>query len=258
MTAINRSTVELPDLFHVGSSPLCPNHAFSHRPGGQGKPVPLQTHQVVTVPVTSEGWPDVEHRLVSTGGELGLRALTLDFETSPPPEGSALVVAVLTESRAMHFAGIEVCGTHSRGRQARIVGRFRGIAHELLQPKNLTPRFNFDSMTFTLGFPEAILQSWAKLGVLQPVIIDRLRLCPRCYALPTFRRGCSHCGSTRITSNRAGITRYSCEDCHASLNDLSPLANCLRCQARFTDREAFEMELNGYVTRSLELLAQSR
>jgi hypothetical protein len=149
-------------------------------------------------------------------------------------------------------------------------------------------------MEFATGVPEETLAKWAAIGVLQPVLQDRVQLCPKCHGLPTFRQGCSMCGSSHVTRDQlihhyacahVGFasdfeargelmcpkcrTRrliigadyeycpgsYRCLGCHWSDAELQQVAQCLRCEFRFPAHQAYEQQLRGYRAHRLDLLA---
>jgi hypothetical protein len=256
---------------------------------GEGQPMaPLP---VVVIPVDSDGMPILDQRCRGTATLQTSDRMAISLASRP--EQPALVVGVGTEAGPLQYTGIDVRAVAVRGPGSVLVhGQVGGLADALLQPKNLTPRFHFDSMTFTFGFSPRLLHRWEEAGVLRSVVIDRLLLCPRCHGLPTFRHGCRHCGSGRVTlvaSAGNGKARpdaevplivsldhqthsapvvapeapsrfpaYHCQDCHRSDTDLAPVHQCLHCDCRFAAQEAFEMVLRGYCARRLDLTAVPR
>jgi len=155
------------------------------------------------------------------------------------------------------------------------------------------PAFRPNTMEFALGQPEEVLRKWAEIGILQPKVVDRVQLCPQCRGLPTFRRGCRHCGSVQVANDRlihhfacahvglaadfetpSGLrcpkcrTRslivaadfdhlvgpYRCHGCHWSDSELEQVGQCLRCQFRFPCSQATEIDLVGYQVNRLDSL----
>jgi hypothetical protein len=223
---------------------------------------------VVVIPVRSDQTPagaPVSGVVAETSNE----GIVLNLDSLPGPVAPALILGVSTTADVMHYAALEILATFPTD-DGRVVvhGLFGGPGEELLQPRNLTPRFDFESMTFALGLPAEVLHQWEALGVLHPVALDRLLLCPRCHGLPTFRHGCRHCGSGRVvkTGNRLAMlavgrqsdsATYFCEDCRWIGSDLVGVHQCLHCAHRFSPQQAYEMVLLGYHANCLELATAS-
>jgi hypothetical protein len=199
--------------------------------------------------------------------ELSDQGIVLNLPHLPSPLTPSLILGVSVAADVMHYAAIEILATFPGGNgQVVVHGLFGGPGDALLQPRNLTPRFDFDSMTFALGLPAEALHQWEALGVVQPVALDRLLLCPRCHGLPTFRHGCRRCGSGRVVkiaddlalltvggqrdpstgSTPSDSSTYSCEDCRWIGTELAGLHQCLHCSHRFLPEQAYEMVLLGY------------
>lgn len=230
---------------------------------------------VSIIPTLLDGRPDLAHRCRGTVCEVNASEMTLapDRYLGQP---RLLVSVEAAPGQPPGHAGLEVL-TSSPLPDGRILvhGRFGGPAQELLLPKNLTPRFDFESMTFRYGFPVEVLQAWVGLGVLQAAVIDRLHLCPRCQGLPLTRHCCRQCGAVHMVNHRAmrllaqaapGAPRprvvddepqrfsaYPCPDCSYSAAPPVTVSQCLRCEHRFGDDEAFALTLHGYHARRFDL-----
>jgi hypothetical protein len=216
----------------------------------------------------------IDHNLAPAGAavegtlsELSDQGIVLNLERLPSPLTPSLILGVTVAPEVLHYAAIEILATFpgSNG-QVVVHGLFGGPADALLQPRNLTPRFDFESMTFALGLPAEVLHQWEALGVVQPVALDRLLLCPRCHGLPTFRHGCRRCGSGRVVKTADDLallsvgaqrdpsaertpsdsSAYICEDCRWIDGELVGLHQCLHCAHRFSSEQAYEMVLLGY------------
>src|SRR5262249_29328265 len=121
-------------------------------------------------------------------------------------------VVVLVEKPGGGYgcAGLAVVeGSQAQPQDPRLGGRFEGAAHELLQPKNLTPTFSPSELAFVLPRPAALLEQWVELGVLARIAWDRVQVCPRCQGLPSFRVGCQACGSARLAADQL-IHHFAC------------------------------------------------
>ena len=242
---------------------------------------PMAPLPVEVIPVDPEGLPALAQRCHGTAVLLGGDRILLNLEA--PPELPALVVGVQSERNGLRYIGIDV-QTAGRLHTGKLLveGEVGGVADALLQPKNLTPRFHFDTMTFTFGFAAPVLHRWEAAGVLQSVVIDRLLLCPRCHGLPSFRQGCCHCGSGRVNrlpaeqmeTNRALCSTpwlepsarpvqapvkprfgYRCQECRGLEVELVPVNQCLHCHHRFAIQEGYELVLRGYRVDRLESTA---
>jgi hypothetical protein len=244
--------------------------------------------------VQADGRPVGAPHLSGNSLDIGFDGITLNLDGPCAPLPEALIVGVRARECQIQYAGVNVLAAFASGNGRQVIhALFGGPADELLQPKNLTPRFHFDSMTFSLGFPASLIHSWEALGVLQPVVIDRLLLCPLCRGLPTMRSGCRHCGSGRIVMDRPERLRanrlteaasgqpyrnglyagfwpqtpragndtwcaepcYRCQDCLWTDIELEPIHQCLHCQHRFAAAQAYEMVLQGYHADRLDPLA---
>jgi hypothetical protein len=242
--------------------------------------------------VLPDGSPDWDNRVFGTTVDISAQGIGLELGKTPEFATTAVVLLVAAPDGTQRCAGLDVMHTSpvSRGR-VKVGGRFGGFADQLLLPENLVPTFQPKNMEFTLGQPEEVLRKWAEIGVLQPVVLDRVQMCPKCRGLLTFRRGCRQCGSVHLSNDRlihhfacahvglaadfetpAGLrcpkclTRnlivaadfdhlvgpYRCHDCHWSDSELEAVAQCLRCQFRFPGSQAEEIELRGYRVNRLD------
>jgi hypothetical protein len=283
MTRINR----IKNQFAVGDG-ACDPHDTAPRHERVHKRLAVSA-TVFVIPVQSDGRPDERQRLMGRLQTISLEGVTLNLEAPRGPLPGELMMGLQVESGPTQYAGIEVLTSVSQDQGRLIVhGLFGSSVAEILQPRNLTPRFHFDSMTFTLGLPASLIHSWAAAGVLQPVVIDRLWLCPVCHGLPTFRSGCRQCGSGRVIKDWPGyvavdapglvascagepntvgsgprtlshpansssaISSYRCQDCHWSGSELAPVNQCLHCEHRFSAQQAYELVLQGYSAERLD------
>lgn len=220
------------------------------------------------IPTLLDGRPDLAHRCPGTVCEVNAAEMTLvpDQYAGQP---RLLVSVEVKPGQPPSQAGLEVL-TSSPLPDGRILvhGRFGGPAQELLLPKNLTPRCNFESMAFLYGFPTEVLDAWVELGVLQAAVIDHLHLCPRCHGLPLTCQCCGQCGAIRTVHDRperllgplatapAAGPRWSspdhCPSCSHSAEPPVTVNQCLRCKHRFVDHDAFELTLHGYHARRFD------
>jgi hypothetical protein len=249
------------------------------------------------VPVLPDGSPDWEHRLAGVLRDLdaGGAVVELDSAADLPAADLALVLPGPPDGTA-RCAGMEVRASLRLGPgRLEVRGPLGGLADALLQPQNLVPRFHPESLAFAPAFPEPVLRKWAEVGILRPVLADRVLVCPRCRGLPTFRPGCPNCGSARI-ANDLFIHHFTCAhvglaeafaaqeelicpkcrtgrlvvgadfeyltgpprclECHWTGAELEYVAQCLRCSLRFPGSLAHHQELTGYHVERLDTLAR--
>jgi hypothetical protein len=170
----------------------------------------------------------------------------------------------------------------------------QAVLQRVLSRDHLIPEFDRRSMRFGFGSLHGALKQWELDGDVQPVVMDRISLCPDCEGLPTFRQGCPACGSARITNEkllhhfRCGFvaTRndfeqrdaltcpkclardmvigvdfehvtgpHHCDDCHRSGIELELIGQCITCGLRFPGRQAAVNDLIGYHVERMDLLA---
>jgi len=251
---------------------------------------------LLAIPVRPDGSPDWKNRFAGHTTDIGLEGLGLELPQDLNLQTLGLVLSLAGgEGQAPGYLGVEIGGTENAGRDIRHAGgQFTGFAHELLGSENLTPRLNARRWQFEMPYLEAILDQWVQIGVLEPVLWDRVQLCPRCRALPTFRRGCNACGSIHVNNDRlmhhfacahVGLVTefedkgqlicpkcrgrqlvvgadyeymtgpYRCQDCQWADDELEQVAQCLGCQLRFPAHQAYEQELKGYRAHRLDPLA---
>jgi len=172
-------------------------------------------------------------------------------------------------------------------------GRFLRRVDDPLHASRLTPRFDPQQLRFTTALDAAVLQEWVARGILRPQVVDRIKVCPHCEALPTFREGCPQCGSALTETSQvihhfacahvAPATEFdgdsltcpkcraqklvvgadfeylsgpqSCRECDWNDATLSLIGECLRCGHRFAGDQAHEKEVFEYHVDRLDPLA---
>jgi Thaumarchaeal output domain 1 len=263
---------------------------------------------VVATPLLADGAPDLANRFTGFTTDISVEGIGLEFrQTATMTSGRhvrgrnlslqtlGLVLNLAGEHQKPACLGIEIADTPDFSQEVcHFGGQFTGFADNLLKSENLTPRLNSRYWQFEMAYPEAVLQQWVQLGVLETVLWDRVQLCPRCQGLPTFRGGCNACGSARLTNDRlihhfacAHVdliaafenqnelfcpkcrTRrliigadyeyltgpFRCQDCHWTGTEREQVAQCLRCKLRFPAHQSHELELKGYRANRLDPLA---
>jgi hypothetical protein len=250
---------------------------------------------VLAIPLTPEGLPDWQNRLPGFTTDLSVDGIGLELDTDRPLDASALVIGVERRDGVACYAGVEMRYTQRLSpRRLKVGAKLGGRADDILSPDNLAPSIDLPSMRIVRGVQEDVLAAWAEIGVLSPVLLDRIQVCPKCHGIPTFRSGCRSCGSARIAAARL-IHHYACahvgpvnafesadglvcpkcrtrrlvigsdfeyhegpsqcHDCHWSGTELEQVGQCLRCGFRFPGRQAHALEMIGYHVQRLVPLA---
>jgi hypothetical protein len=203
-----------------------------------------------------------------------------------------MLVGIEGDDGIIYYSTAEARNRQQQEGRCRIGACFTPPERDLLRPSNLLPTLQPSNHHLATGLPAEILQQWVEIGVLQPFLVDQLLLCPKCHALPTFRRMCRHCGSVQIVKTEllrhfacahvgpaedfkngdelacpkcrahnlvmhadVGWLQgpYRCLDCNRSRAELETVGICLACHGRFALHEAWEEKLIGYnVNRLME------
>lgn len=271
------------------------DHGAGDEPAG-GAPLELvlaRARKIVLVPIGPHGLPDVSAVARMRSLDVAADALRATFEgRTPLAGGNALVIGELDDARN-EFAWVEH-DPHASVADGTCVLRVRGTIEDLLDPARLEPVLDPATMRYRYGHAEELVAAWCALGVLIPVLVDRVLVCPRCQALPTIRLGCRQCGSARVECERlihhfacANVARASeyetahdlacpkcrarelvvnadyeylsgpwdCRDCGYQCGERDPVCHCLVCAERFFSRDASELELVAYHAARMEPLA---
>lgn len=188
------------------------------------------------------------------------------------------------------WAALTACHIARTQQELVIGGCFEGPWDAVLRPENLLPRFDGTRFSHSTRVSQEVLDHCARAGVLRPVLLDYVDVCPRCQSLPTFRSGCQRCLSGRVAVDQyihhfacAHVDRseqfdrdgqiscpkcrtrrlvigadyeylqvYRCEECKWSDWQSEKVGHCLSCGHRFPAREAGRQALCGYQVRRLD------
>lgn len=159
----------------------------------------------------------------------------------------------------------------------------------------LIPAFDPQSMSYGFGSLGGTVQEWQNSGHIQPVLMDRIKVCPDCGSFPTFREGCLGCGSARMSNDRlihhfrCGFVApacsfqqrdelicpkclgrdmvigvdfehvngpHHCMDCEWTGMELELIGQCIKCGLRFPGHQAAVNDLVGYHVERMDLLAE--
>jgi hypothetical protein len=250
---------------------------------------------LIGVPVMPDGRPYPGRPITGVVADVSRGGLGLELEAREWRPATELVVGVESASGAFQFAGVRVCYKGALSADRLKVGcEFGGFGQQLLQANTLAPQFVVESLAFAARFPQDLLDAWCAVGVLTAILTDRVQLCPKCHALPTFRPGCRQCGSADVGNDQlihhyacahvgrvsdfqtpSGLicpkcrTRhlivssdyeyvtgpYHCRQCQWSDTELEQVAHCLRCGVRFPSHQAYLQDLRDYRVDRLDPLA---
>ena len=161
-----------------------------------------------------------------------------DFEIS-----QELLVGLNLEGQQVQYAGVIVRRVvPSSGSPVLIGAEFGGPADDVRAEQLLNLQFNSHSLQFEPEPLEMVLENWAEAGVASRTLLDRVLVCPKCSALPTFGVSGRRFSVTQQTSVVSGG--------EGRLDGL-----CLRCGLRFAAKQARELELVSYDVCRLDPLA---
>jgi len=282
-----------------------------YKPGSGSKPSPIQqarhasvraphieqrqharyhvTKTVFAVPVLPDGGPAQSHSAEGFSVDVSEGGLLFEIQGINRLPTRHMLVGVEAQEGKLHYATVEVRRQDETVTGLRIGAQFASEARDVIR------HANFDPVTsrFKTGLPPATLQRWVEFGILTPVLVDHVLVCPQCRALPSFRRSCRMCGTVRVASPQlihhfacanVGYLEdyqsddriicpkcrsqdlmvgadfeylngpYTCLECKWQDNELESVAKCLGCQALFPAHQAVEEELIGYHVNRLDPL----
>ncbi len=221
---------------------------------------------------------DLELRL--TGGE--------------PLQSRALLVGIQQRGRATAYMGVEIDSDFAEHGERLVTAMRGGVGERVLAEAGRLPVLNPRQFRYELAFEGQIYRSWQQVGILRPVVLDKVLVCPKCSSLPTFRWACHRCGSGRLTQSVmahhfacacvapiadfqrkqslqcpkcqtqhliAGTDfeyapgEYLCQDCGWKSRELAQLGHCLQCHSRFPWHQAAEYVIEGYDVDRVDTLA---
>jgi TackOD1 domain-containing protein/PilZ domain-containing protein len=184
----------------------------------------------VAIPILTDGQPG--EPVVATTIDISRTGAAIFVEGPIRPVEERLILGIERTDGVYGYTTAIV--RHAR---SQAMGCLAGVAFasgkdEFFSAMRIMPRF--DPATFQLApvLSEVVLHQWTLAGVLRPYLIDRVKSCPRCGALPTFRDGCPQCGSVR-TSAVQFIHHFACAHVTAAIEfDREGCLACPKCRAR--------------------------
>lgn len=213
----------------------------------------LQRHAVV-FPVAGDGTINPDKPVYGASREISESGILLQLYGGEFQVSQELLVGLNLKGQQVQYAGVIVRSVvPSSGSPVLIGAGFGGPADEVRAEQLLNLQFNSHSMSFEPEPLEMVLENWAQAGVASRTELDRVLVCPKCSALPTFGASGRRFGSsTRSLTGPDGATG----DQPSLANSESGFAClCLRCGLQFAAEQARELELVSYDVRRLDPLA---
>lgn len=253
-------------------------------------------HRALAIPLLPDGQLDWRSHAEGQVVDVSAQGLGIEFDRIVWPDAPNWLIGVVTPSGVVQFTGIEVRNRAGRSdcSRLRVGGQIGGLGSEILLNVERVPILPEHAGNLAPRVNDSAIESWVEHGILEPVPFDRVLLCPQCRGLPTFRRGCACCGSSRVQAERlihhfpcahvGRITEFEsahglvcpkcrrtalvvgadyeyaagpflCADCSWSSSDLELVGHCPRCSLRFPEFQAHEQELRGFRVNRLDPLA---
>lgn len=245
----------------------------------------------VIYPIGADGRPGREIAAVTVDiSESGLVVLAKQDSDLVP---DVCLVGVECPDGVYRYATVEWRNRRLALPAIRFGGRFLRRADDPLHASRLTPRYDSRELRFTTSLENAAVQDWVARGILRPTVVDRIKVCPHCESLPTFREGCPQCGSALTEPSQlihhfacAHIARANefagdsltcpkclteklvvgadfeylsgpqrCSECDWNDAALALIGECLKCGHRFHGDKAVEKEVFEYHVDRLDPLA---
>jgi CheY-like chemotaxis protein len=270
------------------TSPAAPEAVQERR----AAPRYLTARSSIVIPMLADHRPG--NPLVATTLDISHSGAGLLVEGRSEPTWDRLVLGIERADGAYSYATAVVRHRRMPAAGCHVGVSFVAAKDDPLSDARLAPRFDPATCRLVAGLPEAILHEWALMGVLRPYLIDRVRSCPRCSGLPTFRDGCRECGSVRTSAVQYihhfacahvapavefdGDARLACPKCRARNlivgadfeylsgpircldcdwqgTQLAAIGECLKCGSRFLASESPERDVIQFHVERLDPLA---
>ena len=246
----------------------------------------------VLFPIERDGKPGPE--AVASVVDISKGGIGVFAEPGSDSQGDLCLVGVEQPDGSYHYATVHWRYRRIQPAGVRLGGSFVTNHEDVLDKRKLVPRLNTATLQLAPLTREEILHEWALRGIARPYLIDRVNVCPKCQALPTFREGCSTCGSARTACSQlihhfacahvtfaADFERQGglacpkcrarnlvvgadfeylagpvrCLDCSATATESMSIGECLKCGLRFPGNQAFDKEVVQFHVQRLDPLA---
>lgn len=208
----------------------------------------------VAFSVAEDGMIDPDKPVYGASREISESGILVQLSGGEFEVSQELLVGLNLEGQQVQYAGVIVRRiVPSSGSPVLIGAEFGGPADEVRAEQLLNLQFNSHSMSFEAEPLEMLLENWAEAGVASRTLLDRVLVCPKCSALPTFGVSGRRFGVTE----RKSVVSDGKADCDlrgvGSEDGLDGL--CLGCGLRFAAKHARELELVSYDVCRLDPLA---
>ncbi|MEQ1831309.1 MAG: hypothetical protein ABL921_35510 [Pirellula sp.] len=249
--------------------------------------------RIVAYPIRDDGLL-IDSARVGQITELHGDRVTVDFTDLEPMNIMTLVLGVRLSDESVSYFGAVIV-RDSLDADARVIHAVRGgIAEQILAESGRIPVLNDREFRYDRSFSDEVYESWERAGILRRRVLDKVLLCPKCSALPTFRFGCQCCGSGNVkrailvhhfacacvaplekfesevslqcpkcqtkhlmpgTDFEYSPGMHQCQSCGWKAHELNQMGHCLHCDTRFPLHQAVEQEMVGYDANRLDALA---
>ncbi len=197
---------------------------------------------------------DPEKPVYGASREISESGILLQLSGGEFQVSQELLVGLNLEGQQVQYAGAIVRRVvPGSGTQVLIGAEFGGPADNVRAEQLLNLQFNSHSLEFETEPLETVLENWAEAGVASRTLLDRVLVCPKCAALPTFGVSGRRFG---VTDRSSMVANGEAEDDRRDVRIEGGLAGlCLRCGLRFAAGRARELELVSYDVCRLDPLA---
>lgn len=242
--------------------------------------------RVVALSATMDGTLYETERIEGQTWNVSAGGLSLELKGRSQFEQGPLIVGVAGPDQSLQYAGVLVRHVgNTEANRVQLGVEFSGPTHQVLEPDNLVPVFQSDSLKIEFNLPERVYQSWERAGILKKYLADRIQVCSRCGAIPTLREGCPACHGGRGACDRlihhfacahvASVTEfetdecitcpkcrskqlvvgadfeflqgpYNCVDCGTSSTSLESISHCMGCHHRCPASQLSQIEIWAY------------
>jgi DNA-binding response OmpR family regulator len=257
----------------------------------QRQPRYYVTKSAVAIPINPDLTPN--QTVCAEGFTVDISQAGIGFEIGQLADlpSELLLAGVEGDDGVLYFATVQVQHWAPTAGRLHVGAQFVPPERELLRDENLIPSLQGHLHRFATGLPTETLIRWAEMGILRPILVDRVYVCPKCGSMPTFRKGCRSCGSIHVASQplilhadcaylgtvtefnrdgrvvcpkcgmlevpeRGGFARHNgpcrCLDCHWSDSEAEVVGQCLNCRWHFPLTNANEQDLIGYQANRLD------
>jgi hypothetical protein len=249
---------------------------------------------VGVIPLAAGGQPDLANSFSTTIVSVERTVIGMQTSQVRLQPGACFIAGVEGIDGVSRYAVLECKENRPSEAGNLLLAHPAPASQDLLRRENLLPSLDRQHARYEMRLSARALAGWVELGVLRPRLLDRILVCPRCFALPTVRSACEHCGGIDFRSERlmhhfacafvAALDEFQQEDelvcpkcrmrhlvvgtdfeyldgpfqcgqCTASSNDLALMCQCLECDHRYCLTDGIEQDLVGYDVDRLDILA---